>query len=258
MSNIQPLGDRVLVEAIEEEVQSIGGILLPDSAKEKPMESKIVAVGTGGTDSDGNKIEFHVTKGDTVLTSKYGGTEVKVDGIQPAPRGMPKITVTFDLDANGILNISAKDMNTGKEQKITIQPDSGLSESEIDRMVKEAEANADADKQQKENIEIKNKADSMTYEIEKQLKEHSEKVPDEAKAPVEELIAQIKTALEANDFEKISSLTAELEAKMPELYQHFQPAPGAEGAPEGTPQGAAPEGDDVIDADFDMVDEEKK
>jgi molecular chaperone DnaK len=178
---------------------------------------------------------------------------------------MPKITVTFDLDANGILNISAKDMNTGKEQKITIQPDSGLSESEIDRMVKEAEANADADKQQKENIEIKNKADSMTYEIEKQLKEHSEKVPDEAKAPVEELIAQIKTALEANDFEKISSLTAELEAKMPELYQHFQPAPGAEGAaPEGAPQGAAPEAepakedDDVIDADFDMVDEEKK
>jgi chaperonin GroES len=81
MSSIQPLGDRVLVEAIEEdEVQSIGGILLPDSAKEKPMESVIVALGTGGTDSDGNKIEFHVAAGDTVLTSKYGGTEVKVGG----------------------------------------------------------------------------------------------------------------------------------------------------------------------------------
>jgi len=80
MSSIQPLGDRVLVEAIEAEVQEIGGILLPDSAKEKPMESKVVALGTGGVDKDGNKIEFHVAAGDTVLTSKYGGTEVKVDG----------------------------------------------------------------------------------------------------------------------------------------------------------------------------------
>ncbi|MCM8534319.1 MAG: co-chaperone GroES [Lentisphaeraceae bacterium] len=80
MSSIQPLGDRVLVEAIESEVQEIGGILLPDSAKEKPMESKVVTLGTGGVDKDGNKIEFHVAAGDTVLTSKYGGTEVKVDG----------------------------------------------------------------------------------------------------------------------------------------------------------------------------------
>lgn len=80
MSTVQPLGDRVLVEAIEEETQAVGGIFLPDSAKEKPMESRIVALGTGGTDKDGNKIEFHVKAGDTVLTSKYGGTEVKVDG----------------------------------------------------------------------------------------------------------------------------------------------------------------------------------
>jgi chaperonin GroES len=80
MSSIQPLGDRVLVEAIESEVQEIGGILLPDSAKEKPMEGKVIAAGTGGVDKDGNKIEFHVAAGDTVLTSKYGGTEVKVDG----------------------------------------------------------------------------------------------------------------------------------------------------------------------------------
>ncbi|MCM8534320.1 MAG: molecular chaperone DnaK [Lentisphaeraceae bacterium] len=193
--------------------------------------------------------------------------DFRLDGIQPSPRGIPKITVTFDLDANGILNVSAKDMNTGKEQKITIQPDSGLSEAEIEKMVKDAEANADADKKQKENIEIKNKADSMVYEVEKQLTEHGEKVPAEAKEPVEALMTQVKEALTANDYEKIASLTAELEAKLPELYQHFQAAgAGPEGAAPGA--GPAPEAgaageekaaeDDVIDADFDMVDDEKK
>jgi molecular chaperone DnaK len=138
-------------------------------------------------------------------------------------------------------------------------------------MVKEAEANADADKQQKENIEIKNKADSMTYEVEKQLSEHGDKVPAEAKEPVEALIAQVKEAITANDYEKIASLTTELEAKLPELYQHLQAAgAGPEGAA-GAQAGPAPDAgaadagadsakaeDDVIDADFDMVDDEKK
>jgi len=195
--------------------------------------------------------------------------DFRLDGIQPAPRGMPKIQVAFDIDANGILHVSAKDLNTGKEQKITIEPDSGLTEAEIEKMVKEAEANADADKKQKENIEIKNKADSLTYEIEKQLKENGEKVPDNVKAPVEELIGKIKDASTANDYEKLSSLTAELEGKLQELYQHFQPQGGADAAAQAAAgaagAGAAPEGDaekkaddDVIDADFDMVDEDKK
>ena len=196
--------------------------------------------------------------------------DFRLDGIQPAPRGVPKVQVAFDIDANGILHVSAKDLNTGKEQKITIEPDSGLTEAEIEKMVKEAEANADADKKQKENIEIKNKADSLTYEIEKQLKDNGDKVPDNVKAPVEELIAKIKEASTANDFEKLSSLTAELEGKLQELYQHFQPQGGADAAAQAAAgaagaAGAAPEGgadkkadDDVIDADFDMVDDEKK
>ncbi len=193
--------------------------------------------------------------------------DFRLDGIQPAPRGVPKIQVAFDIDANGILHVSAKDMNTGKEQKITIEPDSGLTEAEIEKMVKEAEANAEADKKQKENIEIKNKADSLTYEIEKQLKENGEKVPDDVKTPVEELIAKTKEASTANDYEKLSSLTAELEGKLQDLYQHFQPQGGADAAAQAAAgaAGAAPEGgadkkedDDVIDADFDMVDEEKK
>ena len=195
--------------------------------------------------------------------------DFRLDGIQPAPRGVPKVQVAFDIDANGILHVSAKDLNTGKEQKITIEPDSGLTEAEIEKMVKEAEANADADKQLKENIEIKNKADSLTFEIEKQLKENGDKVPDDVKKPVEELIAKIKEASTANDYEKISSLSAELEGKLQELYQHFQPQGGADAAAQAAAgaagAGAAPEGgeeakadDDVIDADFDMVDEEKK
>ncbi|MCM8542352.1 MAG: molecular chaperone DnaK, partial [Lentisphaeraceae bacterium] len=131
--------------------------------------------------------------------------DFRLDGIQPAPRGVPKVQVAFDIDANGILHVSAKDLNTGKEQKITIEPDSGLTEAEIEKMVKEAEANADADKKLKENIEIKNKADSLTFEIEKQLKENADKVPDDVKAPVEDLIAKIKEASTANDYEKIAS-----------------------------------------------------
>ena len=191
--------------------------------------------------------------------------DFRLDGIQPAPRGVPKVQVAFDIDANGILHVSAKDLNTGKEQKITIEPDSGLTEAEIEKMVKEAEANADADKQLKENIEIKNKADSLTFEIEKQLKENGDKVPDDVKKPVEELIAKIKEASTANDYEKISSLSAELEGKLQELYQHFQPsgdaaAQAAAGAAGAGPEAASDEkaDDDVIDADFDMVDEEKK
>ena len=130
-------------------------------------------------------------------------------------------------------------------------------------MVKDAEANADADKKQKENIEIKNKADSMSYEIEKQLKEHEDKVPAEEKEAVETIIAKIKTASDANDYEALETLTAELEGKMQGLYQHFQPGPeaGAAAAAAGAaPQGEAPQeekkkkDDDVIDADFDMVD----
>ena len=190
--------------------------------------------------------------------------DFRLDGIQPAPRGVPKIQVAFDIDANGILHVSAKDLNTGKEQKITIEPDSGLTEAEIEKMVKEAEANADADKKQKENIEIKNKADSLTYEIEKQLKENGEKVPADVKAPVEELIAKIKEASTANDYEKLSSLSAELEGKLQGLYQHFQPQGGADAASQAAAAAGASAGkeakadDDVIDADFDMVDEEKK
>ena len=194
--------------------------------------------------------------------------DFRLDGIQPAPRGVPKVQVAFDIDANGILHVSAKDLNTGKEQKITIEPDSGLTEAEIEKMVKEAEANADADKKLKENIEIKNKADSLTFEIEKQLKENADKVPDDVKAPVEDLIAKIKEASTANDYEKIASLSQELEGKLQELYQHFQPAGGdaaAQAAAAAGAAGAGPEAaseekadDDVIDADFDMVDEEKK
>ena len=190
--------------------------------------------------------------------------DFRLDGIQPAPRGVPKIQVAFDIDANGILHVSAKDLNTGKEQKITIEPDSGLTEAEIEKMVKEAEANADADKKQKENIEIKNKADSLTYEIEKQLKENGEKVPADVKAPVEELIAKIKEASTANDYEKLSSFSAELEGKLQGLYQHFQPQGGADAASQAAAAAGASAGkeakadDDVIDADFDMVDEEKK
>lgn len=123
-----------------------------------------------------------------------------LDGIPAAPRGVPQIEVSFDIDANGIVHVSAKDMGTGKEQKIRIESSSGLSESEIDRMVKDAEAHAEEDKKLKENIEAKNTANSLIYQTEKSLKEYSEKISSEDKEAIESKIKELKESLEKKTF----------------------------------------------------------
>ena len=157
-----------------------------------------------------------------------------LDGIAPAPRGMPQIEVTFDIDANGIVNVSAKDKGTGKEQKITIQADGGLSEAEIDQMVKEAEANKEADKKKREEIDVRNNADGMVNNVEKQMSEHGDKLSAEDKSKIEADMKDLKEALEKNDAEVIKQKTQDLtqsSMKMGEaMYKDQQSteAPGAE------------------------------
>jgi molecular chaperone DnaK len=160
-----------------------------------------------------------------------------LDGIPPAPRGMPKIEVTFDIDANGILNVTAKDQATGKEQKITITGSSGLSEDEVQRMVNEAETHADEDKQRREVITTRNEAESLVFQAEKTLEEYGDKVPSEKKADLENKIQQMKDVLENDreNAERIKTGHQELMAALSAVGQSMYEAAGADGAgAEGT------------------------
>ena len=176
-----------------------------------------------------------------------------LEGIAPSPRGLPQIEVTFDIDANGIVNVSAKDKGTGKEQKITIQASGGLGQDEIDRMVKEAEANKEADKKKRENVDTRNHADTLVHSTEKSLKEHGDKVSAEDKAKIESSLASLKDALKGNDTNVIRSKTGELiEASMKlgeAIYKTQQP----EQKPETQKNKSTDNKDDIVDAEFEEI-----
>ena len=184
-------------------------------------------------------------------------------GIPPAPRGMPQIEVTFDIDANGIVNVSAKDKSTGKEQQIKIQASGGLSDDEIERMVKEAEENAEADKKKRESVDTRNHADSLINETEKNLKEHGDKIPEADRNKITADIEELKKVKDGDDIEAIKSKTEALvqsSLKMGEAIYKQNPQ-GA--GPQPDPSGAEPSSDDnkdekVVDAEFEEVDEDKK
>ncbi len=206
-------------------------------------------------------VEIHVLQGERALAkdNKTIG-RFHLDGIPPSPRGLPQIEVTFDIDANGILNVSAKDKGTGKEQSIRIEASSGLSDSEIEKMKQEAQENEEADKTAKERIDKLNAADSLIFQSDKQLKEFGEKIPDEKKAPIEEALNTLREAHKSEDLAAIDQATETLntawQAASQDMYNAQQQ--GAEGAqPGGEPEGEpAPEkgGDDeVTDVDFEEV-----
>ena len=193
----------------------------------------------------------------------------QLTGIPPAPRGMPQIEVTFDIDANGILHVSAKDKATGKEQKIRIEASSGLSDSDIQRMVKDAESHASEDKKRREEIDARNRLDSMTYEVEKNVKDWGDRLPADAKTKLDSSIERARKALRGDDMNEIRSAQEELSKAYSEAGQTFyaqsqsQPegAPGGEASGAGTAgstaQGGAPK-EDVVEADYEIVDEGKK
>ena len=185
-------------------------------------------------------------------------------GIPPAPRGVPQVEVTFDIDANGIVNVSAKDKGTGKEQQIKIQASGGLSEEEIEKMVKEAEANAESDKKKRETVDVKNQADTMVHSAEKNLKEFGDKVSDQEKNAIENDIKTLKEAIASDDIEKIKSGLEALTQSSMKLGEAMykaqqQDAPSPEDVPtSGEPNDAKENNEKVVDAEFEEVKEDNK
>ena len=214
-------------------------------------------------------VEIHVLQGEREMAAgnKTLG-RFQLTDIPPAPRGVPQIEVKFDIDANGIVNVSAKDLGTGKEQKITIQSDSGMSKEDIDRMVKEAEAHAAEDKAQKEAVDARNTGDSLVYQAEKAIKDLGENADKALVSKVQAGIDKLKEALKGSDIEAIKSATEEVRQPLYELsaaaYQHYQQAAGAAGAAPGAEANAgagaqgASQDDNVVDAEFTEVKDDKK
>jgi len=182
-----------------------------------------------------------------------------LDGLPPAQRGTPQIEVTFDIDANGIIKVSAQDKATGKSQDIRIEASSGLTEEEIEKMRKEAEANADADQKAKEEVDKLNSADQMIFQTEKQLKEFGDKLSDDKKAPIEAAFEELKTAYAAKDLEAIDKALETINEAWKNASEEMYKAQAEAGGDAAQPQGEAPEpdaasgGDDVQDVDFEEV-----
>ena len=182
-------------------------------------------------------------------------------GIPPAPRGTPQIEVTFDIDANGIVNVSAKDKGTGKEQKIQIQASGGLSDEEIQKMVKDAEANKEADKKKRESVDVRNQADSLIFSTEKSLKEHGDKVSEADKKSIESGIEELKKSIKGTDTEDIKKKTQNLiqvSMKLGEAVYKSQQKNQPKSGDENNKKTPEKEKDNVVDADFEDVKEDKE
>ena len=234
-------------------VETLGGVMTKIIPRNTTIPTKKSEVFSTAVDGQTN-VEIHVLQGEREFANdnKSLGT-FRLDGIPPAPRGVPQIEVTFDIDANGILNVAAKDKGTGKEQSISITGASTLDKNDVERMVREAEQNASSDKERREKIERKNQADSLAYQAEKQLQELGDKVPDADKTKVEGLVKEVREAVAKEDDAQIQKLMPELQQALfaigSNIYQQAGDAAGA-GGTEPPSGGSAPSGDDVIDADF--------
>jgi molecular chaperone DnaK len=238
-------------------VETLGGVMTKIIPRNTTIPTKKSEVFSTAVDGQSN-VEIHVLQGEREFANdnKSLGT-FRLDGIPSAPRGVPQIEVIFDIDANGILNVTAKDKGTGKEQSISITGASTLDKTDVDRMVKEAEQNASSDKERREKIERKNQADSLAYQAEKQLQELGDKVPEADKTKVEGLVKELRDAVAKEDDEEIKRLTPELQQALfavgSNIYQQAGgAAPGGPGPQDGgpTPPPSSGSGDDVIDADF--------
>jgi molecular chaperone DnaK len=208
-------------------------------------------------------VEIHILQGERPMANQNRTIgRFHLDGIPPSPRGIPQIEVTFDIDANGILHVGAKDKATGKEQKIRIEASSGLTDEEIKRMKDEAEANAESDKQAREEVEKLNAADALIFSTEKQLKEYGDKLSGDKKTPIEEGLKKLKDAHASKDFAAIDTAQTELQAAWnvasEDMYKASQEAgAGQEGQPQGEASGQDA-GDHVTDVDFEEVKEDEK
>jgi molecular chaperone DnaK len=250
-------------------IETLGGVATPMIPRNTTIPTKKTETFSTAADSQ-TSVEVHVLQGERPMATQNRTLgKFHLTGIPPAPRGVPQIEVTFDIDANGILNVTAKDTATQKDQKITITSSSGLSKDEVERMAKEADAHAAEDKAARDSIEAKNQLDSMVYNIEKMLKEHGDKISGSERGDVENALADAKKALESNDKAQMDkareALTTASHKLAEQMYKAAQPQGGAPGAPGAGPTpGASPGGDGqakkdegVIDAEYVDVEDKK-
>jgi molecular chaperone DnaK len=252
-------------------IETLGGVFTPLIERNTTIPAKKSQIFSTAADNQ-TSVEVHVLQGEREMASgnRTLGRFI-LDGIPPAPRGVPQIEVTFDIDANGIVHVSAKDKATGKENKIRIEASSGLSEEEIDEMVKEAERHASEDEKRRKKVETRNRADSLAYEVEKQLKELGDKVDEESRNKLETCISDVRAALEKEDDEEIESAMKKLEETWQQvgasIYQQYQqqegaqqagPGPNAQAGPQPGEAPGAESGTDeekTVDADYEVVDD---
>lgn len=256
-------------------IETLGGIFTTLIERNTTIPTKKSEIFSTAADNQ-STVEIHVLQGERKMAGDNKSIgRFHLDGIPPAPRGVPQVEVTFDIDANGILHVSAKDLGTGQEQKITITASSGLSEGEISHMVKDAEQHAEDDKKRRETVETKNTAENAVYQTEKLLKEQGEKVSADKKEKVKSALEELKSAIKSNDTDNIKarmeSLNTEMHALSAEMYAQAKSS-GERGGGKATEDaemksrrgrqngGGASEKDEgeVIDADFEMVDSDKK
>ena len=247
-------------------IETMGGVMTRLIEANSTIPCKKSEIFSTAADNQ-TAVTIHVLQGERPMASQNKSVgQFNLDGIAPARRGVPQIEVTFDIDANGILNVSAKDKATGKEQHITITASSGLSKEEIERMKAEAEANAESDKKEREKVDKLNQADSMIFQTENMLKESGDKIPADVKSEVEAAVAKMKTAHQAQDLAAIDAAMNELQTAAGKLYQAQQQA-GAQAGPQAGPDmgagftggnagagsGNNQQGPDIQDADFEEV-----
>ncbi|HPS41997.1 MAG TPA: molecular chaperone DnaK [Anaerolineaceae bacterium] len=238
-------------------VETMGGVSTPIIERNTTIPTRKSQIFSTASDSQ-TQVEINVLQGERPMANDNKSLgKFNLDGIPPAPRGIPQIEVTFDIDANGILNVTALDKATNRSQHITITASSGLTETEVQKMKKDAEAHAEEDKKRKDLVEIRNNADNAIYTAEKLLRENGEKVPAEMKKEVEDSVANLKGVMNTDDTERIrtamESLNQSIQKVGASMYQ--QPGPGAQAAPDSGPQpgqgeGSAPDGGDVVDGEF--------
>jgi len=230
-------------------IETLGGVMTPLIQRNTTIPTSKSEVFSTAADNQPS-VEVHVLQGERPMANENKTIgRFMLDGILPAPRGVPQIEVTFDIDANGILNVSAKDKGTGREQKITITASSGLSQEEIEKMVRDAEVHADEDRRRKEEVETKNMADNMAYNAEKLMREQGDKVPGDLRSEVEGKIAQVRSALQGSDTQQIKRSMEELQESLQKVGTavYGQGGPGA--APPGGEAGGPPP-EDTVEGDF--------